>query len=102
SRLALGGGISVGNNYLLDGFPITDLQNRASASPSIESLEDVKVQVHTYDAEMGRTGGGMFNATAKSGTNRIRGSGFFLTRPGALIGENFFLRLQGVENPNQF
>jgi trimeric autotransporter adhesin len=60
------------------------------------------VQVRTYDAEMGRTGGGMFNATAKSGTNRIRGSGFFLTRPGALIGENFFLRLQGVENPNQF
>src|SRR5204863_8656672 len=82
SRLALGGGISVGNNYLLDGFPITDIQNRASASPSIESLEDVKVQVHTYDAELGRTGGGMFNATAKSGTNRIQGAGFLLRRPG--------------------
>ena len=93
--MALGGGISVGNNYLLDGFPITDVQNRASASPSIEALEDVKVQVHTYDAEMGRTGGGMFNATAKSGTNRIQGGGFLLMRPGALIGQNFFLKLQG-------
>ena len=102
SRLALGGGISVGNNYLLDGFPITDLQNRASASPSIEALEDLKVQVHTYDAEMGRTGGGMFNATAKSGTNRFQGAGFLLMRPGALIGQNFFLKLQGRPNASQF
>jgi hypothetical protein len=102
SRMALGGGISVGNNYLLDGYPITDLQNRASASPSIEALEDVKVQVHTYDAEMGRTGGGMFNATAKSGSNRIHGGGFFLSRPSPLIGQNFFLKLQGRPQPNEF
>ncbi len=102
SRLALGGGISVGNNYLLDGFPITDLQNRASASPSIEALEDLKVQVHTYDAEMGRTGGGMFNATAKSGTNRLQGAAFFLARPSGLIGQNFFLRLQNRPDPHQF
>ena len=100
--MALGGGISVGNNYLLDGYPITDLQNRASASPSIEVLEDVKVQVHTYDAEMGRTGGGMFNATAKSGSNRIHGGGFLLMRPGSLIGQNFFLKLQGRPPPNEF
>ena len=102
SRMALGGGISVGNNYLLDGYPITDLQNRASASPSIEALEDVKVQVHTYDAEMGRTGGGMFNATAKSGSNRIHGGGFLLMRPGSLIGQNFFLKLQGRPQPDEF
>ena len=73
SRISLGGGISVGNNYLLDGYPITDLQNRASISPNIEMVEDVKIQVHTYDAEMGRTGGGMFNASARSGTNRFQG-----------------------------
>ena len=43
----------------LDGVPITDLRNRASANPTIEAIEEVKVQVHTYDAEMGRTGGGV-------------------------------------------
>ncbi len=42
-----------------------------SAHPSIESLDDVKVQVHTYDAEMGRTGGGVFNTTLKSGTQLV-------------------------------
>ncbi len=102
SRISLGGGISVGNNYLLDGYPITDMQNRASISPSIEMVDDVKVQVRTYDAEMGRTGGGVFNASARSGANAMHGTGFFLTRPGALIGENFFLKHQGQPNPDQF
>jgi trimeric autotransporter adhesin len=59
SLLSLGGGTRRGNNYTLDGVPITDMTNRAVANPTIESLEDVKVQVHTYDAEMGRTGGGV-------------------------------------------
>ena len=67
SLLSLGGGTRRGNNYTLDGVPITDLRNRATANPSIESLEDVKVQVHTYDAEMGRTGGGVFNTTLRVG-----------------------------------
>ena len=30
---------------------------------------------------MGRTGGGVFNVTAKSGTNSFHGTGFFQTRP---------------------
>ena len=81
-----GGGVSVGNNYLLDGFPITDLQNRASTNPSIEALEDVKVQVHTYDAEMGRTGGGDVQRDREVGHERFRGVGLLLMRPGSLIG----------------
>ncbi|HMF97279.1 MAG TPA: TonB-dependent receptor [Vicinamibacterales bacterium] len=81
SLMSLGGGTRRGNNYTLDGVPITDLRNRMSAVPTIEGVEDLKVQVHTYDAEMGRTGGGVFNVTARSGTNSIHGTGFFQTRP---------------------
>ena len=64
STISLGGGGVRSNNYLLDGFPVTDLANRSSTNPSAEALEDVRVQVHTYDAEMGRTGGGVLNTTA--------------------------------------
>ena len=53
SLLSLGGGTRRGNNYLVDGVPITDMRNRASANPSIEAIEDVAVQVHHYDAETG-------------------------------------------------
>jgi hypothetical protein len=102
SALSVGGGAVRGNNYLLDGFPITDIQNRSSANPSIEVIEDMKVQVHTYDAEMGRTGGGVFNTTAKSGTNSFRGSGFGTIRPNAVTGSNFFLKIQNIPNADQF
>src|SRR5258708_683702 len=90
SLLSLGGGTRRGNNYTLDGVPVTDLTNRAVANPTIESLDDVKVQVHTYDAEMGRTGGGVFNTTLKSGSNSWHGTGFFQTRPVAGSANNYF------------
>jgi hypothetical protein len=81
SLLSLGGGARRANNYLVDGVPITDIQNRASANPSIEALEGVNVQVHQYDAETGRTGGGTFNVATKGGGNSYRGSGFYQIRP---------------------
>jgi hypothetical protein len=102
STLSMGGGGVRANNYLLDGFPITDLANRSSTNPSSEMVEDVRIQVHTYDAEMGRTGGGVFNTTARSGSNQWRGSGFFLTRPTALVGPNFFNEIRGLETNDQY
>jgi hypothetical protein len=90
SLLSLGGGTRRGNNYTLDGVAVTDLTNRAVANPTIEALDDVKVQVHTYDAEMGRTGGGVFNTTLKSGTNNFHGTAFFQTRPVWGSANNYF------------
>jgi hypothetical protein len=97
--LSLGGGTRRGNNYTLDGVPITDLRNRASANPTIEALEDVKVQVHTYDAEMGRTGGGVFNTTLRSGSNSYRGTGFYQTRPIWGQANNYFSEKAGLPKP---
>ena len=37
SLLSLGGGTRRGNNYLVDGVPITDMRNRASANPDHRS-----------------------------------------------------------------
>jgi len=96
SRVSLGGGGIRANNYLLDGVPITELRGRAVLNPTIEALEEVKVQVHTYDSEMGRTGGGVFNVTARSGTNELHGSGFYQTRPVWGVDENFFVKIQGL------
>src|SRR4051812_24888299 len=100
SLLSLGGGTRRGNNYTLDGVPITDITNRAVANPTIEALDDVKVQVHTYDAEMGRTGGGVFNTTLKSGTNRFHGTAFFQTRPVWGAANNYFAQKALVNCPS--
>ena len=50
--------------------------------PSTEAIEDMRVQVKTYDAEMGRAAGGVFNVTAKSGSNLWHGSALFMNKPG--------------------
>lgn len=102
SLLSLGGGTRRGNNYLVDGVPVTDLRNRASANPSIEALDDVAVQVHLYDAEAGRTGGGTFNVATKSGTNDWHASGFYQARPRWGTANNFFSEKLGVPLPQTY
>jgi trimeric autotransporter adhesin len=102
SLLSLGGGARRANNYLLDGVPITDLRNRSTANPTLEALEGVNVQVHQYDAETGRTGGGTFNVATKSGTNDWHGSGFYQTRPNWGTSNNFYSRLQNVAKPELY
>ena len=54
------------------------------------------MQVHTYDAEMGRTGGGVFNTTLKSGTNSFHGTGFYQTRPVWGQTNNYFSQISDV------
>jgi trimeric autotransporter adhesin len=92
SLLSLGGGPRRANNYTLEGVSITDLRNRATFIPSIEAVEEVKVQVSTYDAEMGRTGGGVFNTVGRSGSNKFHGSGLVQNRPKAGQGKFFFAK----------
>ena len=92
SLLSLGGGPRRGNNYTLDGVSIVDIRNRAVVIPSIEAVEEVKVQVTTYDAEMGRTGGGVFNMTGKSGANAWHGSLLGQNRPAKTRSLSYFAR----------
>jgi hypothetical protein len=102
SLLSLGGGARRANNYLVDGVPVTDLRNRATANPNIEAIEGVNVQVHQYDAETGRTGGGTFNVATKSGGNTFNGSGFYQARPRWGATNNFFAELQGTPLPETY
>ena len=100
SQISLAGGPVRGNNYLLDGVPIADLGNRAVIIPSFESIQELKMQVNNYDAEAGRTGGGVFNVTGKSGSNSLHGSLFGFLRPNSLQANNFFNNRNGLERPD--
>ncbi len=81
SLLSLAGGPLRANNYTVDGVSVNDMRNRAVIIPNNDAVEEMKVQVNTYDAEMGRTGGGVFNVLHKSGTNNWGGSALWQTRP---------------------
>jgi len=95
AALSIAGGPRGANNYTLDGVSITNLLNRAVIIPSIEGIEEVKVQVSTYDAEMGRTGGGVFNTIHRRGSNEWHGSGLIQNRPNWGVGQLYFEKQAG-------
>ncbi len=101
SQISIAGGPVQANNYTLDGISITDSTNRATIIPAQEAVQEVKVQANTYDAEMGRTGGGVFNTTLRSGTNRLHGSAFGLIRETQWLANNFFANRAGQAIPDQ-
>ena len=101
SQISIAGGPVRGNNYTLDGISITDSTNRAVIIPSQEAVQEMKVQANTYDAEMGRTGGGTFNTFLRSGNNTYHGSAFGYIRETDWIANNFFTNRAGQPNPDQ-
>lgn len=102
SSLSLGGGPKRGNGYLVDGVPITDFTNRPTIVPSMESVEELKVQTKTYEADMGHAAGGVFNTTARSGSNTWHGSAILVNKPGWATGQLFFAKRADIPNPPQY
>jgi hypothetical protein len=96
SSVSIAGGPTQTNNYTLDGVSITDSTNRAVIIPSMEGVQEMKVQANTYDASMGRTGGGVFNATMRSGENRMHGSLFGIIRETSWLANTYFANAAGI------
>jgi hypothetical protein len=59
--------------------------------PSAEALETVSVSTSNYDAEFGRAGGAVTSVTLKSGTNQLKGSGFYFGNTQATQAINAFV-----------
>jgi len=71
-------------NYTLDGVTNTDIDfNLYIVLPSVDALQEFKVQSGIYPAEFGREMG-QVNVSTKSGTNAFHGSAFEFLRNDAL------------------
>ena len=55
-----------------------------------ESVQEFQVLQHRWSAEAGRAVGGVVNVVSKSGTNDLRGSGFFTFRNDDMMAKDFF------------
>jgi hypothetical protein len=95
SQVSIAGGPLRTNNYLVDGISIADSNNRAVILPSPEAVQELKVQASTFDAEVGRTGGGTFNTLLRSGTNELHGSAVGHIRQTDWLANNFFANRAG-------
>ncbi len=62
--------------------------------PSIEAIEEFKIQTNAYSAEVGFGGGAVTSITMKSGTNAFHGTLFEFLRNEALDAEAYFLNFE--------
>ncbi len=77
--------------FLLDGANNTDfLGNNIVVSPNPDAVEEFKIITNNYDAEYGRTSGGIVNQITKSGTNSLHGDLFEFIRNDKLNARDYF------------
>jgi len=73
--------------YQVDGVDVTNqCCGGSNQGYSMENIEEFKVETNRYDAEYGRVNGAVINAVTKSGTNRVRGTGFGFFREDQFFG----------------
>lgn len=99
-RFSINGGKESLNDIQLDGVTAmvqSDIQGiyGASAIPSVEGIQEFRVQTNSYTAEYGRSGGGQVTMLTKSGSNEFHGSVFEFLRNSAMDAKNFFLNRSG-------
>lgn len=89
------------NNYMLDGVDNNETWLQTVVIfPSIEALDEFKLQTSTYSAEFGRSLGGVVNLQIKSGTNEFHGSVFEFMRNDAFDANNWFNNRAGRQKPD--
>jgi Carboxypeptidase regulatory-like domain/TonB dependent receptor/TonB-dependent Receptor Plug Domain len=89
--LSVNGAREQSNNFLLDGVDNNDPYiNQYVALPSVDAIQQFKVQSSDYSAEYGRSGGAQINVVLKSGTNAFHGSLFEYFRNRNMDAKNYF------------
>jgi len=75
SGYVVNGQSDLNQNNTLDGMDNNDRHiGEVEVKPSIDAIEEVKVQTSLYSAESGRTSGGVVQIITKSGSNKFKGS----------------------------
>ncbi|MGB7264790.1 MAG: carboxypeptidase-like regulatory domain-containing protein, partial [Terracidiphilus sp.] len=93
-------GANAANNYVVDGIPVSTSAGGATFIPSLEAISDAKVEADTYDAEVGRSGGGVFNTTLKSGSSTYHGTLYGETRQTNWAANAWSNNLVGIARPD--
>ena len=90
SSISVSGGRSQNNSFLLDGTQNTDPDvNAYVVSPSVDSVQEFKMETHNYSAEFGRSSGGQINVVTRSGSNVFHGSAYEFLRNSAIDARPF-------------
>ncbi|PYS07712.1 MAG: hypothetical protein DMG15_29510 [Acidobacteria bacterium] len=90
-QVVIGGQRAGHNFYTLDGVSITDEYfNNLVISPSIDALQEFKIEKSIYSAEFGAKASANVNAVTKSGTNKLHGTALEFVRNDIFDARNYF------------
>src|SRR3569833_621184 len=91
SRIASNGGRNTWGQVNIDGITmVNNRSNYVNIFPSIDAIQEFKVQTGNYTAEYGGNAGTNVNVQIKSGTNQVHGNVFEFLRNQAMDARNYF------------
>ena len=112
SHLSTRGGFNIDGldehyiSFFVDGIDNVDPVIRISSyRPSIDAIQEIRVEENGYNAEFGRNGGAVVNVATKSGTNFLHGAFWEFLRNDNFDARNFFAPVGAAKPPlirNQF
>ena len=106
SEISGNGGRSIWGQVNVDGITmVNNRHNYVNVYPSLDAIEEFKVQTGNYSAEYGGNAGTNVNIQIKSGTKKFHGNLFEFFRNEALDARNYFLPAPQPKNElrqNQF
>ncbi len=93
------GGRKGTTDILLNGVsstPPNDGVNELTVFPSVDAVEEFKVQTSNFSAEFGASGGGIINVVTKSGASNYHGTAYDFLRNSYMDANNWFADLNNV------
>jgi len=78
----INGGYDRNNEFLLDGAPNNGQagNNNIALVPSVDAVQEFKIQTNSFDAQYGKSAGGIVNVSLKSGGNTVHGTVYEFAR----------------------
>ena len=100
----INGGSNRSNEFLMDGVPNNAQAggNNIAYVPPVDSVQEFKIQTNSYDAQYGKTSGGIVNVVLKSGTNKLHGSLYEFARRNAWDANSFQNNARGAPKDGHF
>jgi hypothetical protein len=90
-------------NFMINGVNLNDMvQNQITFQPSINTVQEFRVDNSTFSAQYGRNSGAIVNIATRSGTNDFHGEIFEFLRNQRFDAKNRFATSKSPFNRNQF
>jgi hypothetical protein len=101
-RYSFNGGLESTSDFQQDGISILNQSDipgimGLTMLPSVDAVDEMRVQTNSYSASYGRSGGGITTMVTKSGTNAFHGTAFDFLRNNALNANSFFSNRSGAQ-----